>query len=114
MGTNVRFFSREEINAQRRASVLEPVVEEGSYRVWEDGGFFGHMSDFPCPICRRNMALFNNTLGTMEPCTACRLRGYHTILLKSNTPFVRWILSKFIAFGSVPIISDDENIDNRR
>lgn len=77
----VHHFTSEEIKSQK---IAMPVIESGSYEVREDDSPFGYCSNFPCPICRSNIALFNNTAGTMNPCTDCRLRGYHTFRLKKT------------------------------
>lgn len=110
-GLQVKHLSREEILSQK---VIEPVREEGQYKVWEDDSYFDFASNFPCPICRQSVALFNNTQGTMCPCENCRLRGYHTFRLKKNTRFIRWLLSKIATWDSVSVISDEVGIDNKR
>ena len=107
----VRFFNKEEVIKQ---NVVESVIEEGSYKVWEDTSPFGYHSNFPCPICRQRPALFNNSQGTMTPCSNCRLRGYHTLRLKTNNRFVRWLMDKIMTSDSVSVISNTAQIDNTR
>ena len=80
-------------------------VEEGSYEIIGDGSLFGYSSNFPCPICRKEIALFNMSQGTMNPCESCRKNRFLTLQLKKNNRFVRWILSLLMTEDSVPIIS---------
>ena len=80
-------------------------IEEGSYEIMGDGSLFGYSSNFPCPICRQKIALFNMAQGTMNPCESCRKDRFLTLRLKKNNRFVRWILSLLMTEDSVPIIS---------
>ena len=76
------------------------VMEEGSYQILADEFPFGYKSNFPCPICRSKIALFNTSQGTMNPCGDCREKGFITLRKKKNNWFVRWILSMLMAENS--------------
>ena len=55
-------------------------------------GFVGE-HNAPCPVCRKNHAVWFLNAGTFHPCQECEQQGW--MLVRAKTKFQRWLLSTF-------------------
>lgn len=50
----------------------------------ESNSPFGFKHTFPCPVCKKELAVMNSNNGTMAPCWNCQSEGYALIKVAKN------------------------------